>query len=123
MTVRGGLLLLIAGAGCLASYLVYHYQFGEPGVFSLLFQLIFPGAPFLLLAYYFAFVDERSSVPSILITSTVMALSVLSPYVLPFIIHSAVISAPLIFIAMPFYSAVLTLIALGSCRYLSKQET
>lgn len=122
MTLRNAVLLLITICGLLASYLVYNYQFQEPGLFSLMFQLIFPGAAFLLLAYYFAVIDERSSVPSILITFTVMAVSVLSPYVLPFFIHSAVISAPLIFIAMPFYSAVLTLVALGSCRYLAKQD-
>lgn len=122
MTLRSAVLLLITICGLLASYLVYLYQFQEAGLFSVMFQLIFPGAAFLLLAYYFSVVDERSSVPSILITFTVMAVSVLSPYVLPFIIHSAVISAPLIFFAMPFYSVILTLIALGSCRYLAKQE-
>ena len=123
MTFRSALLLVIAGIGLMSSYFVFQTRFIEFDLFNLLFQLIFPGAPFLILAYYFTIVNEKASLLCITITFMTMALSVASPYAIPFFVHSAVISMPLIYILMPVYTALLTVLALGLCQYLEHPES
>jgi hypothetical protein len=120
---RNFILMTILALGLLSSYLTFQYQFSGFGFFDIIFKMIFPGAPFLLLVYYFTAINRDAPTHCILISCFVMALSVAFPYALPYLFHSAVISTPLLFIAMPFYTAIFTFCAIGICQYLSAGST